>query len=244
MSYYQGNRNQWNPNSVSDQIRELQMSISDLRIDNRLDTCMAEIRKVVTTNQFQKACLKGDMEMFQMELDSLKNQIQQQFENLCGDIRDNRCGELNNFVSTSDSVVKEEVKKLIEPIDDKITNIRTDIKLLKKSLFEKDRPDKTRYECRVSKKLKINVISRKHLEHIGGIDTDIKPDNMRLQRKNGTYHDIAGRCEIDIQTPYGMEKVTFFVVDSLKGDSYLSKETYRKFFSQDWVRVVELRPYG
>ena len=74
MSYYQGNRNQWNPNSVSDQIRELQMSISDLRIDNRLDTCMAEIRKVVTTNQFQKACLKGDMEMFQMELDSLKNQ--------------------------------------------------------------------------------------------------------------------------------------------------------------------------
>ena len=113
MSFYQSGRNQWNPNrsDIEQDIRALHLTIDDLRIDNRLDTCMAEIRKIITTNELQRNSFQADMEMFQIGLGSLKTQIQQQFENLWGDIRDNLCGELNNFLSTSDSVVKEEVNK-------------------------------------------------------------------------------------------------------------------------------------
>ena len=116
--------------------------------------------------------------------------------------------------------------------------------VLKKSLNEKKQV-KQDLNFRVSTKLPFNIISRTHhIQLIKKISHKLSPQERnnlfmvgtlaRLVRKNGTEHFVEGEINVPIHTPLGKRSVIFYVVNTLHGDAYMTKETHTDLFKNGY----------
>ena len=249
--------------NISERNNRLQTNISNMTMERKFDKFLnqmrEEFRRMIQSEHKSFEDLQNQhtshMENF------IKNQLEVEFSHI-EEFIDDRFSYNRQLLQTVDPVKTEcnlvdttfkddkmsvEIATTIQPIEKKIEEMRKNLAELKKSLNAKKQVKQVKQDInfRVSNTLPFNIISRTHhiqlIEKISHKLTREEQNNLlmvgtlaRLVRKNGTEHFVQGEINVPVNTPLGRRSVPFYVVNTLHGDAYMTKQTHTELFKNGY----------
>ena len=138
---------------------------------------------------------------------------------------------------SNQEILVTQCEKAVRPIEDQISNLRQNIQDLQQSLTQglhntgQRKIPKQECNFKLTTKVPENIISLNYYFKLQESQElqDIQPisqESFRLQRKNGTYHNVIGIAHIPMTTRSGMvAEIDFIVIKNLHGNAYVCQNT-------------------